>query len=575
MSVERGVGRRIRPPAPPERPPTAPLRPPAEVMRLASLGAFHQTRLSFMRILMRRLRSEAWAFDRPVWVIDGRGVGHAVYRARGPERTYSLVAFAHDLPPEKRSDRVIAEAWDATFALFDGEPAAEDILRLEANAPKQEAGRLSARELTLSRANRSARLFDHTVERLAAGGQPDPSLIESVGYLMRTTAVYGSGKFGAADRAATEDRPEFGPPFQAEMLTVYLIRAFTVDIAEHLARARSPGAARLDPALRRRLGVGNSTGLGMAPFLLKHPVLIDHWMRVREEALARVRALREAKLRWKEAFAAALAAAEAQAGAWSTTHPLYAPRVRRLREDLARLAAHVAAGALHARGRRDRPWDRLYRWAADALSAEGREMTVSLMLEPHGALIDGLADCMSADEARRERLDGRMTVAALRAILEDVYAFALAIDFDAPEATARCWYVSAEKLEPRLGERAEEPVTPYEQPLAPARDAALLHRALAGRSADEPVAEFVRVHPEHRAAARRAQVAARFPYAEVRGNTVAADMLPLDLLRAKLSFFGATKFDPRSDRWVRITMFQGAPFPDEMPSADADGWAWG
>ena len=80
--------------------------------------------------------------------------------------------------------------------------------------------------------------------------------------------------------------------------------------------------------------------------------------------------------------------------------------------------------------------------------------------------------------------------------------------------------------------------------------------------------------PEHRGAALRAQIAGRFPFAEIRDNTIAAEMLPIDLLRCKLSFFGATKFDPRSDRWVRINMFQGAPLPDEMPIPDADLWAW-
>ena len=32
----------------------------------------------------------------------------------------------------------------------------------------------------------------------------------------------------------------------------------------------------------------------MAPFLINHPVLIDHWMRVRETAIAQVAAIREA-----------------------------------------------------------------------------------------------------------------------------------------------------------------------------------------------------------------------------------------------------------------------------------------
>ena len=124
-------------------------RSPGEVMRLARMGSSHPTRLSFLRCLLRRMRDERWRFDRPVWEIDAAGVGHAVYAAIGPARTYSLVTFAHDLPDHMRSDRVIATAWDATFALFDGTPTGDDIARLAANVPLQEAGRVSARELTL------------------------------------------------------------------------------------------------------------------------------------------------------------------------------------------------------------------------------------------------------------------------------------------------------------------------------------------------------------------------------------------------------------------------------------------
>lgn len=104
-----------------------PRRDPATVMTLSRLGSLHQCRLSFMRNLLRRMARDHWVFSRPVFDINAEGVGHAVYTAKGPERSYSLVAFAHDLPDEMRSDRVIAEAWDATFALFDGVPEAEDI----------------------------------------------------------------------------------------------------------------------------------------------------------------------------------------------------------------------------------------------------------------------------------------------------------------------------------------------------------------------------------------------------------------------------------------------------------------
>jgi len=174
-----------------------------------------------------------WRFDRPVFDIDANGVGVATYRARGAERSYTLVAFAHQLDDDKRSDRVIAEAWDSTFTLCDGEADEATIRRLADNVPRQEAGRISEDEMVLSRANKSVRLFAHVVDRLSAGMQPDKEMLDSVGYLVRTTAVYGSGKFGAADRARWGDRPEFTGSFQPELLAVWLIRTFSIDLAEH------------------------------------------------------------------------------------------------------------------------------------------------------------------------------------------------------------------------------------------------------------------------------------------------------------------------------------------------------
>lgn len=541
---------------------TAFRRPPAEVMRLSRMGSAHPMRLSFLHILLRRLRDENWRFDRPVWEIDAKGVGRAVYRAIGPARTYSLVAFAHDLPDDQRSDRVIATAWDATFALFDGTPDAADLDRFQANVPLQEAGRISPRELSLSRANRSVRLFDHVVSRLAEGRQPDPEELAAVGYLMRTTAVYGSGKFGAADRGAIADRPELRAPFQAEMLSVWLTRAFTVDLVEHLAAARGGAkVVRLDPALRRGLGVGNSTGLGMAPFLIRHPLLLNNWMAAREEALARVRALPAAGAAEVAAFGAALAEARDNAAAWQSEHPVQVRRLADLRGDLARLADHVAEGWQKAA---PRPWDALWLWAGGALNEEGQEALVALLLEPHGAIVDDLAAGMDADEDAGFAIDGAMRVGELRAVLDESYGWALGPDYGQPEACARFWYVSEEKLEPRLGERWTEAGSERELPLDTARAAAALRAELDGWPDAAPVARLLLARPEHRHSLRRAQIAARHPFAEIRDNLIAAGMLPIDLLRCKLAFFGATRFDPRSDRWVRISLFQGLPYPDEM-----------
>lgn len=542
-------------------------RSAAEVMGLDRLGASHQTRLSFMRVLLRRAAQDGWAVRRSLWEVDAAGVGRAVYEVDTGARVYALVAFAHDLPGESRSDRVIADAWDATFALFDGRPTAADLERLAGAVPLQEAGRVSACELVLSRVNRSVRLWDHVVERLAAGAQPDAGRLAEVGYLMRTTAVYGSGKFGAADWASIAERAELAGPFQAEMLAVWLIRQFQRDLVDHMAAVRGgAGAARLSNAAARGLGIGNSTGLGMAPFLVNHPMLLNNWIAAREEAVARVRAVARATPEARALFAQVLDGAQAGVARWTVADQSYQRRIDGLAGDLARVAAQPLDGP--------HPWNALMRWAAGALSLEGQESLAGLILEPYGELVDDLAGAM-VDRSGGPVLDGAMSVGAVQALLEERYDWAMALDWDAPEADARIWYTSAEKLEPRLADRAAEPVAAYALPLATARDAVAAARALAGSDPRRPVAEVLLARPDLRGAVRRVQMLARAPYGEVRGNTVGAGLVPLDLLRAKLAFFGATRFDPRSDRWLRITLFAGAPYPADLTPEAAEFWVYG
>lgn len=547
------------------------LRPPDQVMRLDRLGAAFPTRLSFMRAMLRRVAAEGWRCSRTLWRVDERGVGVAVYEAAGPEHVYSLVAFGHDLPASMRTDRVIAEAWDATFALFDGRPTEADLARLAANVPKQEAGRVSDKEIVLLRANRSVRLFDTVVAMLAKGLQPDATELDRIGYLMRTTAVYGSGKFGLADRERVADRAELAGPFRAEMLAVWLARNFMTDLVEHLAQSRNPAkAVALDRDLRRRLGVGNATGLGMAPFVVNHPTLFGRWIEARETALARVRSEPRATPDVQGKFREHLARAKLSAAQWRVDDAEYTARITGLARDLAALEAFAATGVLDGSD----PWDALHRHAEAQFGLDAQEMLVALLLEPHGALIDDLADQMASEENRFFTIDGSMRIESLRQLIDRDYAWALAPNYDEPQQQARFWYTSIEKLEPRLGERFEEPGGELEQPLAVARDVAKLANDLASATVDDDVAGFLARHPENRHAVRRIQASVHHAYQEIRDNLIDAKMRPIDILRCKLAFFGAQRFDPKSDRWLRISLFPHAPFPDEIDATNADDWAF-
>jgi hypothetical protein len=533
-----------------------PLRAPSTVMRLRRMGASFPTRLSFMRTLMRGLAADQCRVTRPVWAMNPDGFGHATYQLTFGGHDYTLVAVSTDLPPDLRTDRVIATAWDTAYVLYDGIPTQPEIDRIVASAPLQEAARFTSRDLVLSRANKSVRLFDHVTSALQAGRQPDPDKIRETGYLMRTTAVYGNGKFGIADRGHIADRPFLGGPFMAEMLTVWLIRGFTHDLAEHV------GGAKLSRAAKQHLGIGNSTGLGMAPFLVHHPMLLDAWMQVRETAIARVRAVPSLDADQISRIYDLVTRAALHLSQWNVPDDIAAGRIETMRREWPAFAATLTPDALTAQ----RPIDAIITHSAQ-WSIDTQELIAALMLEPFGDLIDGLTDCMATPFS--PTLDPTMTCAELKSLIDRDWDWACEIDYDNARDCAQFWYVSQEKLEPRLGSRHIEDGADRESPLDIARQVKALSRDVSGT--DMPVGRFLVDYPQHRAATRRVQTLARHPYAEIRDNLISHDCLPIDLLRCKLAYFGAAKFDPKSDRWTRITLAQGAPLFDELDTAD-DWW---
>jgi hypothetical protein len=213
-----------------------------------------------------------------------------------------------------------------------------------------------------------------------------------------------------------------------------------------------------------------------------------------------------------------------------------------------------------------RPIDAIITQSAQ-FSIDTQELIAAMMLEPFGDLIDGLTDCMATPFT--PTLDPSMSCAELKSIIARDWDWACDIDYDNPRDCAQFWYVSEEKLEPRLGSRHIEDGAERETPLDIARQVKALAQDVP--DTDVAVGRFLVDHPEHRAAARRVQTLAHHAYAEIRDNLIGHECLPIDLLRCKLAYFGAAKFDPKSDRWTRITLAQGAPLFDELDSAD-DWW---
>jgi len=195
------------------------------------------------------------------------------------------------------------------------------------------------------------------------------------------------------------------------------------------------------------------------------------------------------------------------------------------------------------------------------------------MLEPYSEIVQPLIKEMSSDEDKYFNIPTDRRVDELRLILEKKYPNILAIKFEKKENYKKFWFISKNKEEPRLADRFEEEGSDLEQPLAIARDIKELYQKLLVSKNNLTIDQFLIENSNLRHVVRRAFIIEKFPYSEIQDNTISEKIVPIDMLRLKLSFFGALKFDPRSDKWLRICMFQGAPLPHELKNYD-EQWVY-
>ena len=545
------------------------LRDPKKIMKLPKLGSFHQSKLSFLRSFLKEFKD--WNYKRDLFDLDENGFGKAVYSFSKDRRVYSLVCFANKIGDHERSDRVIATKWDAAFVLHDGVPKKEDLDRLSNNVPQQEVGRMTYKELTLSRANKSIRIFEHVVESLANGKQPDKEKLFKVGYLYRTTAVYGSGKFGLADRFRIKNRDEIYGPFRLEMMLVYLVRQFTFDQVNHIAKSKnSKSSVELDDEICENLGIGNSTGLGMAPFIVNHPALLNNWIMARETALKKIREIENVNEDDIKVFLKCLKKSLKNIASWTSDSDFQKNKIKNLMSDLLKFINFIEK---EFDFKKDFAFNEVYKWSEKNLGDECIEYVVSLMMEPYDYIINPLLRKMSADEDKYFTIPANKNISDLRNILEDRYSEILKIDFTKKTSNKNFWFISKNKEEPRLADRYLDKGSDLEQPLAIARDISKLYERISNQKNSLKIGRFLIENNDLRHVVRRAFIADKFPYAEIQDNTIGSNLIPIDMLRLKLSFFGAVKFDPRSDKWLRICMFQGAPLPKNLKKFD-DYWVY-
>ena len=542
----------------------------SEIMTLDKMGSRYPSRLSFSRSMLRRLLFDNWKISKSKFDLDDKGYGTAVYEININNNIYSLVCFSQHLDSADRSDRVIAEKWDTAYSLINGKLNDNELNRLRKNVPLQESGRNSPKELILSRANKSVRLFEYVVNCLSNGKQPDINEINKVGYLLRTTAVYGSGKFGLSDFANTKAVTEFNQPFRAEMLAVYIIREFSVELVEHVAKKQNPSKAiALANNIKQHLGIGNSTGLGMAPFIIKHPKLINKWMKQYTQSLDNI-VNKNVEIEKLNTYFELLEKALLYLKEVTTFDEYQITKNSKTVEDLKKYISHIKK--FQKKRVTDLQWIDLIKFTSNKCNYDTQEIAKVQLLELYPEISEELAEDMS--DVEEMGINESQTLKQLNAIIEKDYQWALKVDFSNKNNDYLFWYISAAKLEPRLGERYNEEGSELEQHLGIAKMVQKLHTLIQEENLDLSVAEYLALNPEFRGIIRRIQSLEQYPFAEVQDNILSKQTIPINMLRFKLSFFGANRYDPKSDRWLRVSFFSGAPFLSNLNAKNVDSWGF-
>ena len=537
-------------------------------MKLSRMGSRYPSRLSFSRSMLRRLINDNWEIHKSKFDLDKYGFGTVVYEIIINKQTYSLVCFSAFLDDKDRSDRVIASKWDTAYTLHVGKLSDQDLNRLKKTIPLQESGRNSPDELILSRANKSVRLFQYVVDCLSNGNQPDIYEINKVGYLLRTTAVYGSGKFGLSDFTNTKNTTVFNQPFRAEMLSVYLIREFSIELVEHVARQINPKkAVKLDRKIKQHLGIGNSTGLGMAPFIIKHPKLINKWMKQYTKTLEEISQIELDNIvfeKYKKLLNKALSYLEEV----NTSDEFQINKNKLTTEDLKKYISYINDLDLSQKFK----WLDILDYCDTNFNNDTKEIARVQLIELYPQISEELAEDMADDEIMD--IDGNQSIGDLKKIINDKYSWIKNIDFNNKDSNYLFWYVSAAKLEPRLGERYNEQGSELEQNLGIAKMVNDLFKQIKNVDKNQLICEFLLMHPEYRGIVKRIQSLKNYPFSEVQDNVLDKKTMPIDMLRFKLSFFGANRYDPKSDRWLRVSFFSGAPYLSDLNNKNVDEWGF-
>jgi hypothetical protein len=501
------------------------LTDPARVMRPERLQSLAPSRLSAARAVLERMVRERWSVQMVSFEIDERSQGEALYRVRAGERIFDFIVFGFEPDLTSRTGRITEKNWDMMAAVVEGETTEEDRAVTRRELPKLYVGRAIPGTLTWARSNRSFRAFDHVVDALSVGRQPDTRFLWEIGYLMRNTGLDGNGTFNTRSFLALDEDHPLRDPLHAQLFTAYLMREYAADLVNALAAHRSARAVELSRPLRRMIGIGNGSALGLLFFVNTHPHLIGSWLEQRQRLIVEASRM---PLTAGSSMTRRLGELVDQAAAYYSADPyLYhhfedphdvGADLRRASTRLRELTAEgETSGAV------------LLESIVDEIGAEAWEVVAANLLEllPADTIEEALT---SGIRTELMRSDPTMTAGAVLELVEREYGWVFDIDMDASGARHYVWYKSADAEEPRRGPAGE---------VSGGRNWALdlpgdiqeFAAALESRPSAEPLGVLLAEQPQLRGIAERVQSLAGMPFHSPHMNMLDRRFVPVSIVR--------------------------------------------
>ena len=197
-----------------------------------------------------------------------------------------------------------------------------------------------------------------------------------------------------------------------------------------------------------------------SPFIIKHPKLVHKWMSQYNLAIEKIASTKTLTKNKLNKFVALINKAKDYLNEVKTTDNYQIKKNKEALKDIKKIINFC--NKINSNIKKNK-WKNILNFAHKNLSYDAQEIIKVQIIELYPGVADNLSNDMSNSDEMYLKVNQK--ISSLKKFIEKNYNWALKINFNKKENLHLFWYISAEKLEPRLGERFNENGSELEQPL--------------------------------------------------------------------------------------------------------------